>query len=140
MGRKKGPEELRQVGVKLNMPVYEKIENISNATGDTISDVIRNLIEKGLTIELGQQQIDTISQILRQQIDIVMKPYMNRMIAVSVKGGVMSAATAFLNAQAMMDLVPDERRKDAKEMFTKAKAKGAVYMKAKLPEGYLDNI
>lgn len=41
----------------------------------------------------------------------------------------MSATSTFLNAQALSDFVPKERRKDFVESYEKAKLKGIAYVK-----------
>ena len=122
---------LRYMGVRLHEDTYEKIENMANSRGESVSSVVRELIERGLTFELGDNQINDIAVIIREQLEAVLQPQIERLAKLSAKGGVMSAAAAYLSAQALMDFVPDEKRRDAKEAFEKAKAKGASYIKEK---------
>ena len=53
---------------------------------------------------------------------------MERLAALSSKGGHMAARATFLNVQALMDLVPPENRKDVRAMYENASKKAVAYM------------
>lgn len=53
---------------------------------------------------------------------------MERLAALSSKGGHMAARATFLNVQALMDLVPPENRKDVRAMYESASKKAVAYM------------
>ncbi len=111
--------------------VYEKIENISNSTNRSIAEVTRDLLEKGLSMEFMDESKDVIANIVRNQMDIAMKPHIERLAKLSSKSGHMSATAAFLNVQALMDLVPKENKKNVKEMYESARKKAAEYMRTR---------
>ena len=117
--------------VSVDDKTYETIQNIVDATGDSQSEVVRKLIEKGLAKEWADSNTDLLSQIIRQQLEVVMKPHVERLAALSSKGGHMAATATFLNVQALMDLVPTDRKKDVRTMYDSARKKAVEYMKTK---------
>lgn len=115
----------------LDDKTYNSIKTISESTGKSIAEVSRELIEKGLASDWVNENNELIANIVRQQIDIAVKPHVERLAALSSKAGHMSATAAFLNVQALMDLVPKENRKNVREMYENARKKAAEYMKSK---------
>ena len=126
--------ELRKTTVKLHQRLYDVIENIAKKEGVTVSEVMRDLLDKALTERVTEENMDVIARVVRQQVEVVMKPHVERICALSSKGGHMAAAAAFLNTQALMDLVPPERKKDARQMYENARKKAVAYMKTKTDE------
>jgi len=132
--RGKKMNKLRFVGVKFREDVFEQIEVIAKKEGKSLSEVVRNLVNKGLSERVLEENTDLIAQIIRQQLEIVLKPHVERLASLSSKGGHMSATATFLNVQALMDLVPSERRKDVREMYESARKKSAAYMRTRTDE------
>lgn len=118
---------------------YEKLIKIKQTTGNSLADISRGFIKKGLAQSYVDESEEIIASIVRQQLEIVLKPHIERLAALSSKSGHMSASAAFLNVQALMDLVPTERRKDVVGMFNSARKKAIAYMRTKVnDEGGLD--
>ena len=130
--------ELRKISVKLYSRQYETIEAIANKNGESISEVVRKLIDQALSERVVEQNTDLMTKIIRQQLEATLKPHVERICAISSKGGHMAAASAFLNTQALMDLVPVERKKDARQMYENARKKAVAYMKTKTDEFDMD--
>lgn len=120
--------ELRKTSVKLYQRQYEAIERIAKNEGISVSDVIRDLIDRSLTERVVEENTDLIAHIVRKQVEVVMKPHIERLAALSAKGGHMAARATFLNVQALMDLVPVENRKDVMAMYDSASKKATAYM------------
>lgn len=108
---------------------YNAIQTRVKASGDSMADVTRQLLKKALASDWVDENADLIANVVREQLDIVLKPHVERLAAISSKSGHMSAAAAFLNAQALQDLVPKDQRRDVKEMFDKARKKSAEFMR-----------
>lgn len=126
--------ELRKTTVKLHKDTYEQIKTIATKNNETVSDAIRNLIHKGLSERVLEENTDLIASITRKQMQIVIKPHIERLAALMSKTGHMASASTFLNVQAFMDLVPDERRKDPVVMYEKARKKAVEYMRTPTDE------
>mgnify|MGYP003270974780 FL=1 len=120
--------ELRKTSVKLYQRQYDVIERMAKNEGTSISDVMRELIDRALTEKVTEENTDLIAHIVKKQLEVVLKPHVERLAALSSKGGHMAARATFLNVQALMDLVPPENRKDVRAMYESASKKAVAYM------------
>lgn len=118
-------------GIKFHKKVHDQIETIAANKGVSFSEIVRDLVNKGLNERIYEENTELIAYVVRQQLEIVLKPHIERLAALSSKSGHMSATAAFLNVQALMDLVPKEHRKDVRVMYESARKKSAQYMKTK---------
>ena len=120
--------ELRKTSVKLYQRQYDAIERMAKNEGTSISDVMRELIDRALTQKVTEENTDLIAHVVKKQLEVVLKPHVERLAALSSKGGHMAARATFLNVQALMDLVPPENRKDVRAMYESASKKAVAYM------------
>lgn len=120
--------ELRKTSVKLYQRQYDAIERMAKNEGTSISDVMRELIDRALTEKVTEENTDLIAHIVKKQLEVVLKPHVERLAALSSKGGHMAARATFLNVQALVDLVPPENRKDVRAMYESASKKAVAYM------------
>jgi negative regulator of replication initiation len=123
--------KFQQVHLRVDENTYSKIKSISEKRGESISDVIRKLIDDGLSLEIGNENKDIIASVVREELKAVLKPNVERLAALSSKSGHMAATAAFLNVQALMDLVPKERQRNVREMYENARKKAVEYMRTK---------
>ena len=120
--------ELRKTSVKLYQRQYDAIERMAKNEGTSISDVMRELIDRALTEKVTEENTDLIAHVVKKQLEVVLKPHVERLAALSSKGGHVAARATFLNVQALMDLVPPENRKDVRAMYESASKKAVAYM------------
>jgi aspartate carbamoyltransferase catalytic subunit len=64
---------LRSVTVKLQSSLFEQIRMIAMKRGETISDTIRHFISRGLDERVYQENTALISQIVREQMEQVLR-------------------------------------------------------------------
>jgi metal-responsive CopG/Arc/MetJ family transcriptional regulator len=126
--------ELKKISVKIPEDTYTVIENMAEKNNSSVSETIRSLLNKSLNAEWFKENEDIMARLIRQQMEIVIKPHIERLAKLSSKSGHMSATAAFLNVQALMDLVPKENRKNVREMYENARKKAAEYMRTKADE------
>jgi predicted DNA-binding protein len=117
--------------IRLTKDTYNKLNNLAEKRDEPLANVIRETIERGLANEWVDENKDLIANIVREQIQIALKPSVERLAKIGSKSGHMSATAAFLNVQALMDLVPPEQRKDVRTMYESARKKAITYMKTK---------
>lgn len=115
--------------IRLDKETYETLNQIAKNRKEPLADIIREHIKKGLAKDYVDGSKDIIANMIREQLEIVLKPSVERLAALSSKAGHMAATSAFLNVQAMMDLVPKENRKDVRTMYENARKKAVTYMK-----------
>jgi hypothetical protein len=123
--------KFKRFSVCIDDNTYDILKNIAENSGKSLADVTRDLIQKGLAKDWVGENEELISNTVRQQLEIVLKPHVERLAALTSKAGHMSATAAFLNVQVIQDLVPAERRKEPIEMYEKARKRSVVYMKTK---------
>lgn len=121
----------QQMHLRISDDIYNKVTEMSKKTGESVAEVTRKLIEKGLASEWVNENDDLIASIVRQQLDIVLKPHVERLAKLSSKTGHMASTAAFLNVQALQDLVAPEKRKDVVDMYNKARKMAVGYMKTR---------
>lgn len=130
----------KEFHLRLDDATYEQVIKVSEKNNESHAETLRRLIKDGLQLRVTDDNTDLIAKVVRQQLEIVLKPNIERLAALSSKSGHMSAAAAFLNAQALQDLVPREQRRNVKEMFESARKKGAEFMRQKVEDwGGLNN-
>ena len=122
-------KSFEQIHLRLDEKTIEQIKSISKKDGDSMAETTRKLIKKGLASDWIDENADMLIHLIRQQLEAVLKPSVERLAKLSVKSGVMAATATFLNVQAFQDLVPTENRKIPVEMYDKARKKAAEYMK-----------
>ena len=121
----------KRITVTFNTETYEQMEKIAYNSGESLSEVTRHLVKKGLSERVVQENTDLIADVVREQMEIVVKPHIERLAKLSSKSGHMSATATFLTVQTLMDLVPDENRKNVKDLYNKARKKSVEYMRTR---------
>jgi hypothetical protein len=120
--------------ITLDENTYNQIKILSDKRGEGLTETTRYLLDRGLSLEYSDQSLDLISQIVRKQMELVIKPHVERLARLSSKTGHMAATSTFLNAQALMDLVPDDRRREIRTMYANARKQAVQFMKTKTTE------
>lgn len=121
--------EIYKSTIRLERETYLELKRISQSENESLAETIRKVIQLGLSREWVGENKDVIASIVREQMQVVIKPHIERLAKLTSKSGHMSATAAFLNIQSLQDLSPVERRKDPKEMYYKARKMAADYMK-----------
>lgn len=120
--------------ITLDENTYNQIKILSDKRGEGLTETTRYLLDRGLSLEYSDQSLDLISQIVRKQMDLAIKPHIERLAKISSKSGHMAATSTFLNAQALVDLVPEDRRREIKPMYEKARKQAVEFMARKTTE------
>ena len=110
----------------------ELIEKIATAKGITFADTVRRLCDEAIKLQMTNENIDMVVEIIDERLRAILKPQVERLASISVKGAIMSATSTFLNAQVINDFVPKEKRKDFNTVYEKARLKGVAYVKQRV--------
>lgn len=127
-------KKVQQIHLRVKDDDYEKIKNLAHKRGMMVTELLREFIDQGLQEKLAEENLNLVASVVRQQLDAVMKPHIERLASISSKAGHMSATSTFLNAQALVDLVPTERQRDIRNMYENARKKAVEYMRTKTNE------
>ncbi|NFL43547.1 hypothetical protein FDB61_17930 [Clostridium botulinum] len=131
--------KLKRYSICIDDKTYEILNNISKSEDKTLAEVTREIIKRGLAAEWVDENKDMVSSIVREELRAVLKPSVERLAKISSKAGHMSATAAFLNVQALMDLIPKERQRDVRPMYSKARKMAVDYMKNKTEDWDVKN-
>ncbi len=124
------------------LPKYtlEKIEKIAINKGLKTSEVIRLFIDKGLNIESSREDIDFITDIIRQELtsiyrleDIkeILDKQTNRLAKMLMKIGKMSTGQLFLLINLFLQIVDSADENKFDEILEKSMRNGVNYMQKK---------
>ena len=122
---------MRRVNVTFSEQEYNHIEKASKINGVSTSEYVRNLYFKGKEIYSLNDNKDELSEFIEATLERVIKPHIERLASISAKGAIMSSASTFLNAQALAEFVPAERRRDFLDVYNKCRLEGIAYVKSK---------
>lgn len=67
--------KLRSVTVKMPSTMVEQIKLIADKRGDTISETIRYLINRGLEERIYEQNTELLRKVVRQEVEAAVKSY-----------------------------------------------------------------
>ncbi|SFU84990.1 hypothetical protein SAMN04487886_12212 [Clostridium sp. DSM 8431] len=118
-----------QKQVRFTSKQIEDINRFAEIKGYNFSEAVRELCDKGLQIQVSNDNINLVAEIIEERLRSILKPQVERLAAISAKGAIMSATSSYLNAQAIVDFVPKERRREFLEVYEKARLKGIAYVK-----------
>ena len=137
MAAKRKIQNRRKVNLLLEQETYDNLEKLAALRGGstTVSDIIRESIDYNLTANYCVENIDLITKIMREELQDILKPALDRIAALSSKSCVQAATASYLNAEALSRFVPEKERMDVKEGYDAARKKGVAYVKGKTISG-----
>ena len=124
--------------VKFKAKSIEEMQKIAAFRNVTVSDIVREYVDKGLTVDSYKEDTDFITEIIRQELKDILEPQINRIVKMLMKIGKVSAGTMYSNLN-LIQLINDEDQQAYLEMITRSLKLGVDYMKKKDIEidGYL---
>lgn len=116
------------MGVRVTADMQKNIEKVARKNHRSVSEVVRQFIEKGLEIEGYTQDVDFIARIVRQEIKAQLAQQIDRLVKIQMKTGKISAALYYLTLKLYVDMVSSEKLVSLKEMATETRKLGIKYM------------
>jgi hypothetical protein len=130
VARKKiNPEEHKR-SVRFKAKSIEDMEKLAAARGISVSDIVREFVEKGLAVDGYKSDIDFITEIIHKELKEVLEPQINRIVKMLMKIGKVSAGTMYSNLS-LIQLISDEDQEAFYEMINRSLRLGVEYMKKK---------
>lgn len=123
--------ERKRLNLRVTEAMYDALEKLSAKQGITISEQIRLFINKGLSIEATQSEIDDIRSHIRAELESYLKPQVDRIIKCVVKGGISSSASYYLNAKALAEFVPAHLQVEYENALMESKKLGIAHMQVR---------
>lgn len=116
--------------VYLDEKTYEAIDSLAAKRHIKPAALMRELIEKGLSIEKTKEDMDFIRSQLRKELEDVLEPYMTRIIKLNVKIGTMSVLSAMAGAR-LLSKINFKSGLTYHEVLEDTKKEAAAYLRVK---------
>ncbi|WP_024833858.1 DUF6364 family protein [Ruminiclostridium josui] len=127
--KKTNPEELKR-SIRFKAKSIEDMKKLAAVRGISVSDIVREFVEKGLTVDGYKRDIDFITEIIHKELKEVLEPQINRIVKMLMKIGKASAGTMYSNLR-LIQLISDEDQEAFYEMINRSLRLGVEYMKKK---------
>ena len=126
---KSNPDEHKR-SIRFKAKSIEEIQKIAVIRKVTVSDLVREYVEKGLTVDSYKGDIDFITEIIHKELKEILEPQINRIVKMIMKIGKVSAGTMYSNLS-LIQLINDEDQEAYFEMISRSLKLGVEYMKKK---------
>ena len=110
---------------------FDIIEKIAIAKNINKSDVLRELIDAGLTAQGYQRDDDYMFQLVKDAVAESMKPSVERLAKINAKGSQASGATFFMVIAAVSMLLTERQKKHLQDMVIRARELGVKFLQAR---------
>ncbi len=127
--RKNNPEELKR-SIRFKAKSIEDMKKLAAIRGISVSDIVREFVEKGLAVDGYKSDIDFITEIIHKELKEVLELQVNRIVKMLMKIGKVSAGTMYSNLS-LIQMISDEDQEAFYEMINKSLRLGVEYMKKK---------
>ncbi len=116
--KKTNPEELKR-SIRFKAKSIEDMKKLAAIRGISVSDIVREFVEKGLAVDGYRSDIDFITEIIHKELKEVLEPQINRIVKMLMKIGKVSAGTMYSNLS-LIQMISDEDQEAFYEMVTEA--------------------
>ncbi|MFI3249746.1 MAG: hypothetical protein R3Y07_02125 [Eubacteriales bacterium] len=115
----------------------EDLDKLSNSLDITRTELIRSLISKGLSVQGYAQDIDLITNIIRQELQAIYRPdeirsmmneQVNRIAKMLMKVGKMEAGSYFLLVKVILHIWPTAQMEEVFELIRDTQELGIGFM------------
>lgn len=121
----------KSITVRFTDKEYDQLKTLSSKNHKSMSEIAREYTVKGLCGAVTEDNIDFLAPIIREQLQSVLDPKMERMIALQAKTCMQASVAAYLSADAILKFVPPSQRVEVKESYEAAQKKAIIYIKSK---------
>ena len=134
------PEKSVKRSINFSHDMLESLEKLAVKKHTTTSELVRQFVEKGLSVDGYTQDIDFIARIIRQElmavyhledIKIIVEQQANRIAKMHMKSGKINAAAFFLLVKVLMNVAHDGTEDQFDQMLNEAVTLGVDYMQKK---------
>lgn len=123
------------LNLRIPSALADKLSLMAVQEHTTKSEIARKILEQGVQGDL-HSQVDEILPIVKQALNEIISPAVDRLAALCAKGAITSAAAYFLSATALSAFVHPSMRPEFNVAITKAKKMGVSYTRIK--DGSID--
>lgn len=134
------PEKSLKRSINFSPDTLKTLDTLAAKNNTTTSELVRQFVEKGLSVDGYKQDVDFIASILRQEllsvyhiedIKAVVEQQTNRIAKMHMKSGKIDAAAFFLLIKVLMNLAHEGTEDEFDQMLNEAVTLGVDYMQKK---------
>jgi len=94
----------------------------------TTSELIRDYIDKGMNVDKTASDIDFIRKQIREELEIMIKPQVNRLAKLLMRIGMMTVSFCYFTSKIVHLFVPLSERTSYEELMAQCKHEAAAYL------------
>lgn len=134
------PEKSLKRSINFSQETLKTLDTLAAKNNTTTSELVRQFVEKGLSVEGYRQDIDFIAGIIRQElmavyhiedIKAVVEQQANRIAKMHMKSGKIDAAAFFLLIKVLINVAHEGTEDQFDQMLNEAVTLGVDYMQKK---------
>lgn len=134
------PRKSLKRSINFSPETLKTLDTLAAKNDTTTSELVRQFVEKGLSVEGYRQDIDFIASIIRQElmaiyhiedIKAVVEQQTNRIAKMHMKSGKVDAAAFFLLIKVLMNVANEGTEDQFDQMLNEAITLGVDYMQKK---------
>ena len=118
--------------IRMSFAVSEKmkaeLDVIAAKRHITVSELIRDYIDKGMNVDKTASDIDFIRKQIREELDLMLKPQINRLAKLLMRIGMMTVSFCYFTSKIIHYFVPLNDRISYEELMEKSKHDSAAYL------------
>lgn len=138
MKPKKAGDEENKRSIRFEAGTMTELKKLAALRNVYVSDIVREFVKKGLTINSYKEDTDLIREIVREELKDILEPQINRIVKMLMKVGKAAAGAMYSNLN-LIQHISDQEQQEFYDMVTRSLRLGVDYMKKKDIEidGYL---
>lgn len=132
-------KQRKRINVTFDLETYDQIHLLADLRNTHMSEVIRLWSLEALNGQVAANNIDLITKIMSSELKNIIQPQIERLASLNAKTCIQASTSAYLNAEALANLVPLELQQDLEYVYEVARKKGVAYTKNKI-SNILDDV
>ena len=118
--------------IRMSFAISEKmkseLDTVAAKRHITVSELIRDYIDKGMNVDKTASDIDFIRKQIREELDVMLKPQINRLAKLLMRIGMMTISFCYFNSKLVYLFVPMDDRTSYEELMAECKHNAAAYL------------
>jgi hypothetical protein len=114
--------------VDLPPKTHEALRQIAAVQRKPVSELIRKYIADGMNVDRAGADIDFIRKQIREELDIMLKPQINRLAKLLMRIGMMTISFCYFTSKLVHMFAPIKDRTSYEELMAECKHNAAAYL------------
>ncbi|MCL2189184.1 MAG: ribbon-helix-helix domain-containing protein [Defluviitaleaceae bacterium] len=129
MPSKPKAKTVQRRSIAFPMKQLEQLEKLAAKENQDVSKIVRRAVDEYMNIQANKDDINFITNIIRQEVKAEMGKQANRLAAMFFKVGAIASSNYFLAVKMLSDVINPSLQEDFKDINSNARRLGIDYMK-----------